>query len=82
MHGLEKSVREPENTTLKAPASKNLCNVRVKLSVRAYQRPGHAVYKCEASHITTFMGNTIMCYTKSVLQRRFKIKTIIIRYLR
>jgi uncharacterized protein with PIN domain len=29
MHGLEKSVREPENTTLKAPASKNLCNVRV-----------------------------------------------------
>jgi hypothetical protein len=29
MHGLEKSVREPENTTLKAPASKNSCNVRV-----------------------------------------------------
>jgi hypothetical protein len=29
MHGLEKSAREPENTTLKTPASKNLCIVRV-----------------------------------------------------
>ncbi len=27
---LEKSARDPENTALKAPASKNLCNVRVK----------------------------------------------------
>jgi hypothetical protein len=26
---LEKSVRAPEYTALKAPASKNLCNVRV-----------------------------------------------------
>ena len=26
---LEKSVRGPENTTLEAPASKNLCNIRV-----------------------------------------------------
>jgi hypothetical protein len=32
MHGLEKSVRDPENTALKAPASKNLCNARVILS--------------------------------------------------
>jgi hypothetical protein len=29
---LEKPVRDPENTTLKAPASKNLCNVRVNVS--------------------------------------------------
>jgi hypothetical protein len=28
---LEKPARDPENTTLEAPASKNLCNVRVKL---------------------------------------------------
>jgi hypothetical protein len=27
---LEKPARDPENTTLKAPASKNLCNIRVK----------------------------------------------------
>jgi hypothetical protein len=26
---LEKTARDPENTTLKAPASKNLCNIRV-----------------------------------------------------
>jgi hypothetical protein len=32
MIGLEKSVRDPENTTLKAPASKNLCHARVNLS--------------------------------------------------
>jgi hypothetical protein len=30
MHGLEKSVRDPENTALKAPASKNLCIARVE----------------------------------------------------
>ena len=29
MFRLEKSVRAPEYTALKAPASKNLCNVRV-----------------------------------------------------
>ncbi len=29
---LEKSARDPENTALKAPASKNLCNVRVNCS--------------------------------------------------
>jgi hypothetical protein len=29
MHGLEKSVREPEKITLKAPASKKFCYVRV-----------------------------------------------------
>jgi hypothetical protein len=34
MHGLEKSVRDPENTSLKAPASKNLCNVRVYFVAR------------------------------------------------
>jgi hypothetical protein len=28
MLGLEKSVRNPENTALKAPASKNLCTAR------------------------------------------------------
>jgi putative transposase len=33
---LEKAVRDPENTTLKAPASKNLYNIRVELNpVRA-----------------------------------------------
>jgi hypothetical protein len=32
---LEKPVRDPENTTLKAPASKNLCNVRVHTMILA-----------------------------------------------
>ena len=27
---LEKPERDPENTVLKAPASENLCNIRVK----------------------------------------------------
>jgi predicted metal-dependent hydrolase len=36
MHGLEKFAREPENTTLKAPASKNLCNVRVYTAIATY----------------------------------------------
>jgi hypothetical protein len=27
---LEKAARDPENTALKTPASKNLCNIRVK----------------------------------------------------
>jgi hypothetical protein len=36
MHGLEKSVRDPENTALKALASKNLCNARVYLDLEVY----------------------------------------------
>jgi hypothetical protein len=44
MIGLEKSVRDPENTTLKAPASKNLCHARVYLS-HAFIRLLHQVIR-------------------------------------
>jgi hypothetical protein len=43
---LEKPVRDPENTTLKAPASKNLCNIRVNTASAKDSIPFCVIESC------------------------------------